>query len=409
MFKNKLSKTYTIGVLLLMVLLSGYSNAKSNNAGKIWTGTWSTAPQLVEPNNMPPTPGLANNTFRQIVRVSIGGNIVRLRLSNVFSKEPVTLKSVAIAVAKEGSVVEESTQTKLKFEGKSEVTMLPGTQIVSDPLKFKLAPGSRLAITMAFGDVSATITGHPASRTTSYILTGDNVLSPDFAGAIPTDHWYIINGIDVQTSKNAGAVAVLGNSITDGRGSGTNKQNRWPDIFSQRLLENKATRNIGVLNLGIGGNCVVRGGLGPTALNRFDRDILSQNNVKWLIITIGVNDIGGIRTAEETSKVVENLISAYTQLIDKAHAKGIKVYGATILPFAKSFYDTDFRLQARDKVNEWIRTSGHYDAVIDFDALMRQSDDPKTILPDVHSGDFLHPNEAGYEKMGRFVDLGLFK
>jgi lysophospholipase L1-like esterase len=409
MFKNKLSKTYTIGVLLLMVLLSGYSNAKSNNAGKIWTGTWSTAPQLVEPNNMPPTPGLANNTFRQIVRVSIGGNIVRLRLSNVFSKEPVTLKSVAIAVAKEGSVVEESTQTKLKFEGKSEVTMLPGTQIVSDPLKFKLAPGSRLAITMAFGDVSATITGHPASRTTSYILTGDNVLSPDFAGAIPTDHWYIINGIDVQTSKNAGAVAVLGNSITDGRGSGTNKQNRWPDIFSQRLLENKATRNIGVLNLGIGGNCVVRGGLGPTALNRFDRDILSQNNVKWLIITIGVNDIGGIRTAEETSKVVENLISAYTQLIDKAHAKGIKVYGATILPFAKSFYDTDFRLQARDKVNEWIRTSGHYDAVIDFDALMRQSDNPKTILPDVHSGDFLHPNEAGYEKMGRFVDLGLFK
>lgn len=201
----------------------------------------------------------------------------------------------------------------------------------------------------------------------------------------------------------------MGNSITDGRGSGTNKQNRWPDIFSQRLLENKATRNIGVLNLGIGGNCVVRGGLGPTALNRFDRDILSQNNVKWLIITIGVNDIGGIRTAEETSKVVENLISAYTQLIDKAHAKGIKVYGATILPFAKSFYDTDFRLQARDKVNEWIRTSGHYDAVIDFDALMRQSDDPKTILPDVHSGDFLHPNEAGYEKMGRFVDLGLFK
>lgn len=383
--------------------------AKPFPQSKVWTGTWTTAPQLVEPHNMPPEPGLANNTFRQIVRVSIGGEVIRLRFANIFSKDPVTIKSVSIATAKEGSTVDSTTLTLLKFEKKTQATMQPGTTIVSDPLNFKLSPGSRLAITIAFGDVSATLTGHPGSRTTSYILKGENVRSTDFAGAVPTDHWYLINGIDVLTSKKAAAIAVLGNSIADGRGSGINKQNRWPDILSQRLLDNMSTRNIGVLNLGIGGNCVVRGGLGPTAADRFDRDILSQNNVKWLIVTIGVNDIGGIRTAEDAPKLVDDLINAYNQLIDKAHAKGIKVYGATIMPFAKSFYDKDFRLEARKKVNEWIRTSGRYDAVIDFDALMHQPDNPGTILPDLHDNDYLHPNQNGYRKMGEYIDLNLFK
>jgi len=408
MITTKLKSVLSVGLLLIMLLMPGFSNAKSPGK-KTWTGTWATAPQLVEPHNMPPAPGLANNTFRQIVRVSIGGDVVRLRFTNLFSKEPVTMKSVAIAVAKEGSMVEASSQVKLKFKKKHTVTMLPGTEVVSDPLKFKLAPGSRVAITIAFSEVSADITGHPGSRTTSYILTGENVLSVDFAGAIPTDHWYIINGIDVQTSKKAATVAVLGNSIADGRGSGINKQNRWPDILSERLLKNTDTKQVGVLNLGIGGNCVLRGGLGPTALNRFDRDILSQSNVKWLIISIGVNDLGGLRTAEDAPKLVKDLINAYNLLIDKAHAKGIKVYGATILPFAKSFYDKDFRLEAREKVNEWIRISGRFDAVIDFDSLMHQSDAPGTILPDMHDNDFLHPNQDGYRKMGEFIDLNLFK
>jgi lysophospholipase L1-like esterase len=405
MITNRFKVSCFIGVILVMLLLSGNSDAKS----KIWTGSWTTAPQLVELKNMPPAPGLANNTFRQIVRVSIGGDLVRLRFTNIFSKDSLIIKSAAIAVWKEGSIVEASSQKFLKFKRKKDVSILPGTEVVSDPIKFKLTPGSRLAITIAFGKVPADLTGHPASRTTSYIVPGNNVLSADFAGAIPTDHWYVINGIDVQASKNAAAIAILGNSIADGRGSGTNKQNRWPDILSDRLLKNPETNRYGVLNLGIGGNCVVHGGLGPTALNRFDRDILSQNNVKWLIITLGVNDIGGIRTAEDAPKLVEDLINAYILLIDKAHVKGLKVYGATILPFAKSFYDKDFRLEARDKVNDWIRNSRKFDAVIDFDMLMHQSDDPKTILSDMHDNDFLHPNQAGYKKMGEFVNLELFK
>ncbi len=398
-----------IGIFLALFFLPDSLGAKLGSVSKIWTGTWATAPQLVEPNNMPPAPGLAGNTFRQIVRVSIGGEVVRLRFTNLFSKDSTVIKSVTIAEAKDGSHVDAKTLKELKFNKRHGVAMKPGEDALSDPLTFKLKPGSRLAITIAFGKVSQTLTGHPASRTTSYILPGEKAASADFSGAFPTDHWYVINRIEVQTTPKAAAVAVLGNSITDGRGSGTNKQNRWPDVLSQRLLDNKATSNIGVLNLGIGGNCVVRGGLGPTALNRFDRDILSQNNVKWLIISIGVNDIGGIRTAEDAPKLVEDLINAYNQLIDKAHAKGMKVYCAKIMPFAKSFYYKDFRLQAREKVNEWIRTSGRYDAVIDFDLLMHQPDDPKTILPDMHDNDFLHPNQAGYKKMGEAVDLNLFR
>ncbi len=374
-----------------------------------WVGTWATAPQLVEPGNMPPSPGLSNNTLRQVVRVSIGGDVLRVRFSNVFSQQSVTMKSVAIAVSLEGSLVDVSTQKLLTFYGEHNVIIQPGEEVVSDPVSFSLAPGSRLAITIGFGETSPTVTGHPGSRTTSYILDGDQISSADFANAVPTDHWYNINAMEVQTAPQAAAIAVLGNSITDGRGSGTNKQNRWTDILSERLLMNQKTSNYSVLNLGIGGNCVLRSGLGPTALNRFDRDIISQNGVRWLLILEGINDIGGIRSRENAPQVVNELMDAYNQMIDKAHAKNIKVYGCTILPFAGSFYDTPFRQEARDMVNEWIRKSGKFDAVIDFDKVMSSVDEPKKMQADIHDGDLLHPNELGYRKMGESIDLNLFK
>ena len=396
--------------LLIVLLLSACSGSKTVSTGnKGWVGTWSTAPQLVEPHNMPPEPGLTENTLRQTVRVSIGGGVVRLRFSNAFSKSPVELKSVAIAQSLEGSSVDVSTQKTLKFNNNPGIIMAPGGEAFSDPVKFNLKPGSRLAVTIHFGKTSPDVTGHPGSRTTSFILSGNNISSSGFAGAVKTDHWYVIQGIDVQANKNSKVVAVLGNSITDGRGSGTNKQNRWTDILSARLLENPDTKNTGVLNLGIGGNCVVRGGLGPTALERFDRDILSQSNVRWLIILEGINDIGSAKTQVEADKIAAELIAAYDEMINKAHAKGILVYGATILPFAGSFYDTPYRQTARDAVNEWIRNSRRFDAVIDFDKIMRNPDDVKTILTDMHDGDFLHPNQAGYRRMGENVNLGLFK
>jgi lysophospholipase L1-like esterase len=231
----------------------------------------------------------------------------------------------------------------------------------------------------------------------------------DLSESVKTDHWYIINGIDVKAPETTAAVAILGNSITDGRGSGTNKQNRWPDILSERLLKNPATRQTAVLNLGIGGNCVLKNCLGPSAVDRFDRDILKQSGVKWVIIFEAINDIGQTPNSDAASKVAKELIAAYERMIDLAHGKGIKIYGATILPFKNSFYYTDYREIARNTVNNWILNSGRFDAVIDFDKALQNPEDPLTLMPAVHTGDFLHPNEQGYKLMGEAIDLKLFE
>jgi len=394
---------------LIFSFLAGCATAKQveDKSGK-WIGTWAAAPQLVESPNMPPEPGLSMNTIRQIVRVSIGGNTIRIRFSNDFGVNPLILKSVSVSSVSDSSKIDLQTRKFLTFNGEESVSVPAGSEIYSDTLAFSLKQNSKLAIDVNYGETFQQLTGHPGSRTTSYILDGNQLDNPDFKDAVKTDHWYTIMGIDVWGSEKTSAVAILGNSITDGRGSGTNRQNRWPDIFSQRLLENPSTSNVGVLNLGIGGNCVVKGGLGPTALERFDRDILSQSGVKWLIILEGINDIGGIRKEEDAAQTVRNLIDAYLLMIGKAHAKGIKVYGATILPFARSYYDTPFRQQVWKKVNEWIRTSGKFDAVIDFAKLM-ESSEPGVIHPGMHDNDHLHPNEAGYRKMGESVDLRLFE
>lgn len=408
--KSKFSSFSFIAALLLFLVLSFNANAaKRKDASKIWVGTWSTAPYFVDANNRAPVPGLANNSFRQIVRVSVGGDVIRFRFTNLFSKNDVTFKSVGIAVSTGGSSIDVASAKVLKFAAKEEVTIKSNEELISDPIKFPLKPGMKVAITICFGDAGPEIGGHAASRTTSYLLEGNQPLTADFSKAITTDHWFVTSGIDVMAPKTTAAIAIMGNSIADGRGSGISKFNRWSDILSERLLKNPATKNRAVLNLGIGGNCVVRGGQGEPAVVRFDRDILSQQNVKWLIISEGINDIGGVRSADQAAKMANDLIDAYKTMINKAHAKGIKVYGATILPFAKSSYDKDFRHPIRDTVNNWIRTSGNFDGVIDFEKVMSDPQNPNTLLPDLHSGDFLHPNEAGYKVMGEFIDLKLFK
>ncbi len=374
-----------------------------------WVGTWTTSPQLVEPRNNPPEPGLSNNTLRQVVHVSLGGDSLRVKFSNEFSTDPVTLHAVHIAVSAGGDTIDTNTDKALSFEGKQEFTIKPGTTIISDPFHFVLKPQTNVTITIYLGDTSPNVTGHPGSRTTSYIVQGNNVTAMNLPGAAKTDHWYIINGIDVVAPKSAGAVVVLGNSITDGRGSGTNKQNRWPDELAKRLQKNQDTREVAVLNAGIGGNCVTRNCLGPSALRRFNRDVLGQAKVHWLIILEGINDIGGSRGTDGAVKVADNLISAFKQMIDSAHAKGIRVYGATLLPFGSSFYDSPGHESAANKVNEWIRTSGQFDAVIDLNTALSDPENPMHLLPAADSGDHLHPSETGHWMMAEAVDLKLFK
>ena len=429
MFAKKTKKNFTIlkhsqlfhhsfavlpalaGLLFIFIFVMCYKpiSTHTSNPDERWVGTWSTAEQLVEPRNLPPEPGLTNNTLRQVIHVSIGGSRLRVKFSNEFSTSPVTMKAVHIAASAGNSAIVPETDKELMFDGKPQYTMAAGTAVTSDPFDFKLMPLSNVTITIYFGETSPDVTGHPGSRTTSYILTGNNVSAKEFSNAVQTDHWYTINGIDVVNRDSAAAVAVLGNSITDGRGSGTNKQDRWPDELSIRLQSNPATRHVAVLNEGIGGNCVLRMCLGPSALSRFKRDVLEQSGVRWLIILEGINDIGQAHGAEGSAKVATDLIAAFKQMIDSAHASGIRVYGATLLPFGGSFYYTPDHESAWKTVNEWIRSSGRFDGVIDFDAALRDPANPLQLLPIADSGDHLHPSELGHRMMAEAVNLALFK
>ncbi len=400
--------------VLLLSALALFSTCQAqtlrdSSSRQSWVGTWSTAPQLVEPANTPPAPGLRDNTLRQVVRVSIGGDTLRVRFTNAFSASPVTLHAVHLAVSKGSGGIDLNTDHKLLFDGKEETTIAPGSTVTSDPLPFPLQDRMDVAVTIYFGDISPDVTGHPGSRTTSYLLSGNEVAKPEFSGAITTDHWYVINAIDVLAPTPAAAIAILGNSITDGRGSTTNSQNRWPDMLSEHLLNDSLTRHIGVLNMGIGGNCVLTGGLGPTALSRFDRDVLSQYGVRWVIVFEGVNDIGAVRSANAATLTASNLIAAYKEMIDKCHARNIRIFGATILPFNGHAYYNRYSEQCRSRVNEWIRTMGNFDACIDFDKTMRNPQDTTRLGCTTNQHDGLHPDAAGYRRMGDSVDRALFR
>ena len=369
-----------------------------------WIGTWATALQLVEEANMPPYPGLSNNTLRQIVRVSLGGNKIRVKFSNEYGTSDLTMNFVQIAVSSGKGTIKPDTEKVLTFKGKNSVTIPAGGTVTSDTLEYCLPKLTDIAITIYFGNTPTILTGHPGSRTTSYIVPGNGIDSLSMPTAIPTEHWYIIAGIDVIADVSSNAVVALGDSITDGRGSTTDMQNRWTDNLAKRLLGNTDTAGVGVLNMGIGGNTVLSGGLGPSAVDRFERDILSQSGVRYLIIFEGVNDIG----INNNLKVVTDLINAYKEFISKAHDNDILVYGATILPFRGSQYDSAVNEQARQMINDWIRTSGQFDAVIDFDAAVRDAED-HTKLQDIYdSGDHLHPNAEAYKKMAEIIDLNLF-
>jgi lysophospholipase L1-like esterase len=397
---------YLFSTVILLWLAVAISGGVETNRLQ-WVGTWATSPQLTELRNLPPPPGLASNTLRQVMRVSVGGKKVRVHFSNAFGDGAVTMAAVRLALSDGGSAIKSESEKKLTFDGKESVMVPGGETIVSDPLDFDLAPLSEVAVTIYFGEVPANVTGHPGSRSTSFLQAGNTVSVVDLPLAAKTQHWYILTGIDALAENSGAAVVTLGDSITDGRGSEPDKNNRWPDDLANRLQGNAATRNVTVLNEGIGGNCVVHGGLGPTAVSRFDRDVLGQDSVRWLIVLEGVNDIGGSRGTNST--VAVDLIAAYEKFIDEARAKNIRVYGATITPFGGSQYASPAHESARQTVNDWIRNSRKFDAVIDFDAALRDPQNPAHLLPIADSSDHLHPSVKGYQMMADTIDLKLFE
>lgn len=389
------------------ILMAAFSVSQAS-AGKHWVATWATAEQVVEPHNCPPAPGLEGNSIRQIVQTSISGKTVRVKFSNEMSKVPVEINAVEIAkalTAGASSDIDESSLVSLTFNGKKSVTIEPGGLVTSDPVKFPMTTRQNVAITMHMGKASSTdVTGHPGSRTDSYIAVGQ---TSDFSGAVKTAHWYIINAIEVQAEKNACAIVALGNSITDGRGTTTNGQDRWTDNLSRRLLQNKKTSRISVLNMGLGGNCVLNGGLGPTAKSRYNRDLFQQAGVRYVILFEGVNDLGGYGDAV---KKADQIIEVWTQIANEAHELGIYVIGAPVMPFKGNNYYSENHEQGRQKLNGWIRTTDIFDGVIDFDAATVDPDDPIRLNKAyLFENDYLHPNAQGYQQMGNCIDLSLFE
>jgi len=300
------------------------------------------------------------------------------------------------------------------FNGTADVTVPAGADYVSDPVTFSAAALSSLAISIHFDQPPVGETGHPGSRATSYVAHGDLVSAVDMPDARKVEHWYQVSGVDVVAPEKAFAVVTLGDSITDGHGATTNRNDRWADVLAGRVQADKSTRDLGVVNQGIGGNRLLLDGLGPNALARFDRDVLAQTAVGAVIVLEGVNDLGTLTrdhdaSAEEHAALVKGIEGAYAQMIARGHAHGIRVIGATILPYGGSgYYHPGPESEAdRQAINAWIRDPAHFDAVVDFDQLTRDPARPDRLLPAFDSGDGLHPGPAGYKAMGDAIPLKL--
>ena len=389
----------------LLVLLIVFCALSTVSSAQNWVGTWATAPQTVVRSFMPYNNCMTNRSVRQVVKVSIGGNVIRLKLSNIYSMQPVEIRSIYIAHAKDSFAIDAKTAQYFKF-GNSYKTVIPaGKQIVSDALKFNLRNLERVAITINYTSAPEVPTVHMGSRTTSYIMKGVTNAHSNFAKAFRENHWYNISGIDVYTmSNNMSAIAIIGNSITDGKCSTDNAQNRWPDVMSEMLqLKHKIT-NQGVLNLGIGNNRVtVPGGFGALAKERFDRDILMQSGVKKVVIFEGVNDIGAARSGSSET-VARQIIESIQGMVKKAKARKMKVYLGTITPFKGAGYYTHFHEAARLYVNDWIRSQAkNVDGILDFAKLLQDPNDDRRMKREYASNDWLHPNPTGYKAMGIYA------
>jgi lysophospholipase L1-like esterase len=344
-----------------------------------------------------------------------------VHLSNAFGTETLHFTSVHIArpVSPATAAIDATTDRALTFAGSADVMVPPGAEFVSDPLDFAVAPLSDLAVTFHLDSPPGRETGHPGSRATSYFVHGDFVGAANLTEPKTVEHWYQISEIDVQAAPGAATVVAIGDSITDGHGATTNGNDRWTDVLAQRLQNTPPgtppVRNVGVSNQGIGGNHLLTDGLGPNALARFDRDVLAPAGVRWVIVFEAVNDLGGLARNGEVSPAdhaafVQRVLAAYQQIIARAHAHGLRIYGATITPYVGSSYYHLGPLSESDRqaVNKWIRASGHFDAVIDFDAVIRDPQHPDQLLPGYDCGDHLHPSPAGYKAMGEAIQLDLF-
>lgn len=403
--------------LTLVLATQIFAQTHAAPAPSTWVSSWGASQQIPEPHNSLPPEDLTDATLRQIVHLSIGGPAIRVHLSNAFGTEALPITSVHIArpLSTSSPSIDPASDRPLTFAGNPYADIPPGAELISDPIDYPVAPLSDLAISLHLQSPPSRETGHPGSRATSYYVHGDLVSAPTFTDPKHIDHWYQLTEVDVQSPTSGATIVTLGDSITDGHGATTNGNDRWTDVLASRLQASPATRSIAVSNQGIGGNHLLIDGLGPSALARFDRDVLAPAGVRWVIVFEGVNDLGGLArdgevTPAEHAALVHRVIAAYQQIIARAHAHSLRVYGATITPYIGSSYYHPGPLSESDRqaVNKWIRTPGNFDAVIDFDSLVRDPQHPGQLLPAYDCGDHLHPSPAGYKAMADSVALSLF-
>ncbi len=383
----------------------GSMSGGASSQAQHWVGTWSASPYY-DSGNQPPS-SLSNSVLRQVVHVSLGGSQIRVQFSNLSGNGPVTINAAHVALCKSTSAADSTIDTgsdkALAFSGNASVTVAQGKEVWSDSVDFQVPALSNVTITTAFGSVPSNVVGHSGSRTTSYLQTGSsNVNAASMTSAQTTEHWYYIAGIDVMADASSKAAAAIGDSITDGRGTDTNKNNRRTDVLAARLQASPSTSNVAILNQGIGATNLV-GSSGTAAQARFNRDVLGQSGVRYAIVYDGVNDIGG-------GASFSSMKAAYDDLISRAHAKGLLIYGGTILPFGGNSYYSAAHESVRQQVNTYIK-SGAFDGYIDFDAALTDNGNPpklQTTYAQWAQADGLHPGPAGYQKMGSSVELGLF-
>lgn len=376
-----------------------------------WLGTWAASPdgQVVNPGQ----PSPANTTYREVVHLSTGGSAVRVELTNEFGTRPLTIGAAHIALSAGSGAIQAGSDRALAFNGQPSVIVPPGAPVFSDPVPIAVAPMADLAVSVYLPDQTiAETTCHPEGLSTMFITQGDTTAAETLSDARTIRSWCFVKAVDVQTTvPDAAAIVCLGDSITDGIHSTPDANRRWPDVLARRLQADPDTAHLSVLNEGISGNRLLHDVAGPSALARFDRDVLAQSGARYLILLEGINDIGHTTQPREPGDEVttEEIIFALQQIVTRAHAHGLKVFGATLTPYAGAHYFSPKGEQMREAVNGWIRTSGVFDGVIDFDRTTRDPANPKVFLPAYDSGDHLHPNDAGYEKMGDSIDLSLFR
>jgi lysophospholipase L1-like esterase len=393
-------------LVVLLAQFAAYAQTKTDH----WVATWGTAESLVRSGQNGPA-GFKNQTVRMIARTSIGGERVRIKVENAFGASPVTIGAAHIALRGKDSEIVAGSDRTLMFNGKPGCILSPGVVRVSDPVDLNVAALTDLAVSIYFPGETGPPTNHGTGLHTTYISgEGDTSGQASMPDAKTSEAYYYLAAVDVAAPSDAAAIVTFGDSITDGSVSTPNTDHSWPALLAARLAKNKATGRIGVANMGISGNRVLYDGAGASALARFDRDVLSQSGVKWVMLLEGINDIGrvGATPPSPEAPAADDLIAAYRQFIDIAHTHGLKAIGCTLTPYVGAKYATEAGEAVREAVNTFIRTGGAFDAVVDFDAATRDSANPKSFSAIADSGDHLHPKNAGYEVMANAVDLAIF-